>query len=100
MITKTLGTIVIVILCILMLPIGIGIIGGIFGIVAGVIGAVFGGIAGAIGAVFGAVFGILGWTFDGLFNWHWPFGFFRCNLFTLIAIVLVVAFLAKSRTNR
>ena len=100
MITKTLGTLIIIIICILMLPVGLGIVGGVFGILIGVFGAVFGAIFGAIGAVFGAFFSVFDGLFDGLFGWHWPFGFFNCNIFTLAAIVLVVVLVAKSKTNK
>jgi MFS family permease len=100
MITKTIGTLFIIIACILMFPVGIAIVGGVFGIVVGVFAAVFGAFAGIIGGIFGAIFGVFGWMFKGLFHWHWPFGFFNCNIFTLAAIVLVIAIIAKSKTNR
>lgn len=100
MITKTIGTLFIVLICIIMFPVALGLVGGAFGIVIGVIGAVFGAIAGAIGGIFGAIFGVIGWMFDGLFNWHGPFHFFRCNIFTFAAIVLVVALLVRNRNSR
>ncbi len=96
MITKTLGTVLIIFVCILMLPVGIGILGGFFGIVAGVFGAVFG----IIGAVIGGIFGAIGWLFDGLFNWHSPFGFFSCNAFLLVSIVVVLALAVRSKKSR
>jgi hypothetical protein len=99
MITKTIGTIIVVFLCILMFPVAIALVGGVFGIAAGVIGAVFGAIVAVIGAIFGAIFGVFGWIFDRIFGWgdfHWPFGFFHCNFFTLAAIVLVIALVARS----
>jgi hypothetical protein len=95
MITKTLGTIVIIFICILMFPVAFGIIGGLFGIVAGVFGAVIG----AIGAVIGGIFSLFGWFFDGLFNWHWPYRFFNCNIFTLAAIVLIIALALRRKQN-
>ena len=88
---------------ILVFPIAIGIIGGLFGLVVGIIGAVFGAFFGIIGGIFGAIFGFFGWIFDGLFNWRWPFGdwgFFHCNIFTIAAVVLVVALIVRSKTNR
>lgn len=100
MITKTIGAVFVILVCILVFPLGIGILGGMFGIVMGVIGAVFGAIAGVIGAIFGGIFGIFGWLFDGLFDWHGPFHYFRCNIFTLAAVVLVVALIIRNRTSR
>lgn len=99
MISKTIGTIFIVLICIIMFPVAIGLLGGVFGIIMGVVGAVFGAIAGVIGGIFGAIFGVFGWMFDSLFDWHGPFHFFRCNIFTLAAIVLVVALIVRNRRN-
>jgi hypothetical protein len=95
MVIKTIGTFFIVIMCILMFPIGIGILGGVFGIVIGVIAAVFGAFAGIIGAIFGGVFKLFGWVFHP----HWPFGFFHCNFFTLAAVVLIIALIVKSKSK-
>ncbi len=100
MITKTLGTLAIIIICIMVFPVGLAIVGGVFGIVVGVLGAVFGAVFGVIGGIFGAVFGFFGWIFDGLFSWHWPFGLFDCNFFTFVAIVFVIAMMVKSRSPR
>jgi hypothetical protein len=97
MIAKTLGTLVIVFLCILMVPIFFGVLGGIFGVVVGVLGAVVGAIGGIIGGIFGAIFGGLGSLFNGLFNWHLPFGFFSAKIFAIVAIVFVVVMISKSR---
>ena len=100
MITKTLGTIVVILLCIFLFPVGIGIVAGVFGTVAGVFGAIFGIIGGAIGAIFGAIFGVFGWIFDGLFDWHWPHAFFNCNVFALAAIVLILALITRPKKGR
>jgi hypothetical protein len=100
MITKTLGTILIAIVCILMFPIAFVILGGTFGIVIGVIGAVFGAVAGIIGAAFGAIFGVFDWMFDGLFDWHWPFGFLHCDGFTLAVLIVIVALMVRGRSSR
>lgn len=100
MATKTLGTLLIVIVCILLFPIGIGIIGGVFGIVMGAFGAVFGVFAGIIGAVFGAIFGVFGWLFEGLFWWDSDYSFFNFNLITLAAIIILVALLSKNKSKR
>lgn len=99
MIAKTIGTIIIVLLAILMVPVGIGIIGGLFGIVVGIILAIVGSIAGLLGGIFRAIFDVLGWMFHGLFDWDWPFGFFSSNIFTLAAIVLVIALIARPKAN-
>jgi len=100
MLSKPFGALLVIVLCILFFPVGIALIGGAFGIVVGVFGAVFGAIFGIIGGLFGAIFGFFGWIFDGIFDWNWPFGFFSCNLFTLILIVLVIALIARSKSNR
>lgn len=105
MATKTLGTIIVVFICILMLPVGLGLIGGVFGIIFGVIGAVFGAVFGVIGGLFGMVFGFFGWLFDGIFGWgdfgwHGPFGFVESNILTWAIIVLVVALLINKQKNR
>ena len=97
MATKTLGTLLIVILCIFLLPVGLGIIGGIFGIVVGVFGAVFGAIAG----IFGAIFGVFGWLFDGLFGWcDMDAGFPEFNIFTIAALVLIVFLLSRNKRKQ
>lgn len=103
--SKSLSTILIVIVCVLLFPLIIGIIGGVFGVVAGIIGAVFGAIGGAIGAVFGvigaifgAIFGIFGWIFGGGDDyWHGPFHFFDKDLFAAIALVIVAVLIVRSR---
>ena len=100
MISKTIGAIFIALVCILMFPVGIAIIGGVFGIVVGVLGAVFGAIFGIIGGIFGAIFGFIGWIFDGIFDWHGPFGFFSCNIFTMAALAVIVALAIKSKSRR
>ncbi len=88
------SAILITLLIILTFPVWIGIAGGLIGIVVGIFGAVFGIIAGVFGAVFGAIGGIFGW----LFNWSWPFGgFFHWNVFSILAIVLVVLLVTRSR---
>jgi hypothetical protein len=97
MITKTLGTLIIVLICILVLPIGIAVVGGVFGIVIGVIGAVFGAIFSVIGTVFGSVFGAIGWFFDSLFGWDFDVRhFFGCDIYTVGMIAVVVALILRS----
>ena len=88
------STLLIVLLLVLTFPIWLGIAGGIFGLVAGLFGAIIGIFAGVIGAVFGIIGGIFGW----FFHWDWPFStFFRWNVFTIVAIAIVVILLARSR---
>lgn len=101
MATKTLGTLLIVVLCIFLLPVGLGIIGGIFGIVVGIFGAVFGAIAGIIAGIFGAIFGVFGWLFDGIFGWcDMDAGFPEFNIFTLAALVLIVFLLSRNKRKQ
>ncbi|MFZ6011625.1 MAG: hypothetical protein ACOYXT_14875 [Bacteroidota bacterium] len=97
--TKALGTLAIVFICILLFPIGIGIIGGVFGIVIGVLGAVFGAIAGIIGGIFGAIFGVIGWAFDGIFGWDcdWHPDFFHGNVWTIALVIIIVALITRKR---
>ena len=88
------STVLIVLLLVFTFPIWLGIAGGILGVVAGVFGAIIGIFAGIFGAIAGIIGGIFGWVFD----WHWPFpGFFHWNFFTIVAIVLVIALLSRSR---
>ena len=101
--SKTLTTIIVVFICVLLFPLFIGIIGGIFGLIGGLIGgfvglvgALFGAIFGVIGSIFGAIFGVFGWIFDDHF--HWPhIGFFNGELFIVIALVILIAMLSRSR---
>jgi hypothetical protein len=97
--TKAVGMLAIVIICILMFPVAIGIIGGFFGIIVGVLGAVFGAIFGIIGGLFGAVFGVIGWLFEGIFGWGWdgPFHTTDCNVVVWAVAFLVVALLVRNR---
>lgn len=89
MVSKMIGTILILIVCIIIFP--VAVIGGVFGIVAGVLGAIFGAIMAVAGGIFGAFFGLFDWVFDDFFRWHGPFGFFGCHPFTLALIVVIIA---------
>jgi hypothetical protein len=101
MISKTLGTLLILIACILMLPIAFAILGGVFGIIFGVIGGVFGAVFGIIGGVFGAILGFFEWVFDGLFGWnHGPSLFWNWNPFTVFLFMLIVALIVRSQSKR
>ena len=99
--TKSLGTLIVVIICILLFTVAIGLIGGLFGIIIGIFGAVFGAIFGIIGGIFGAVFGFIGWIFDFIFGFghHWdgPFNFHDCNIFSWAIVFLIVALIVRTR---
>ena len=82
MATKTLTAILFVIALVILIPIGIGIIGGVFGLVAGIFGAIFG----IIGGIFGAVFGAIGWLFQSIFSG---------GLLTFIIVVVAIVILTK-----
>ena len=105
--SKSVTTLLIVIVCILLFPVIIGIIGGIFGIIGGIIGAVFGAIGGAIGAIFGvigaifgALFGAIAWIFDDHFYWDGPFHIFGSDAAAVVVLVIVIVLLARSRSTR
>ena len=97
--TRALGTFLVVIILILMFPLGIAIIGTVFGVMVGAIGGVFGAIIGVFGAIFGVIFGAIGAIFDGLFGWHWPFGF-ACNPLLFLTIIVVIALALRSRQKK
>ena len=104
--SKTLTTILIVIICILLFPVVIGIIGGVFGIIGsiigglfGLIGGVFGALFGIIGGLFGAVFSFIGWIFGFPFHWDGP-DFFHNDLFTVVILVLVIVMISRVRNTR
>ena len=104
--SKTLTTLFIVIVCILLLPLAIGIIGGVFGLIGtiiggvfGLIGGLFGAVFGIIGSVFGAVFGFIGWLFGEPFHWHGP-DFFDGDIFAIVVVVLVVVMISRARRTR
>ena len=101
--SKTLTTVLIVILCALFIPVAIGTIAGVFGIVGSVLGGVFGliggilgGVVGLIGSFVGAAFGFFGWLFGAPFHWH----FFGNDAFTIILVIAVIVLLVRSKTPR
>jgi MFS family permease len=99
--SKTLTILAIVIVCAMLFPIAIGIIGGIFGAIGGVIGGIFGLIAG----IFGAIFGVIGAILGAIFGWAdygcWgSFNFFDGDVFAAIALVVVIVLIARSRNDR
>ena len=100
--SKTLTTILIVIVCLMLFPVAIGIIGAVFGIIGGVAGGIFGLVTGIFGAMIGAVgaiFGLLfGWIdFD---YWNCSFNFFDGDVIAAIILVLAIVLAARSRNNR
>jgi len=104
--SKTVTTIMIVFVCVLLFPVFIGIVGGIFGLIGGMIGGIFGAIGwligtifGVIGSIFGAIFGIFGWMFDGHHFWHWPGGWFNRDLLGILVVVLIVVLISRSRAQ-
>ncbi len=88
---------VIIILCLLLFPVIIGTVGGVFGLVFGIIGGVFGAVFGVIGAVFGAIFGAIGEVIGFLFSW--PFSCGVDNNFLAITALIIVAVLIARRKN-
>jgi hypothetical protein len=97
MASRTLGTVIILIICILLFPITIGLIGGAFGIVMGVFGIVFGALFGMIGGIIGGIFGFFNWIFGGIFNWDHHYGFFHFNFCAAAFIVILVLVLSRNR---
>lgn len=92
--SKTASAIVIALVCLLFFPVIVGIAGGVFGAVFGIIGGLIGAVFGVIGGLIGAVFGFFGWILEAMFDWDGPFDY-DWNFFTIVAIILVVALLAK-----
>ena len=97
---KTLATIIVVFLSVLLIPMAIGIIGSVFGIVGDIAGAFFSIVGAIFGAVFSFIGALFGWLFYGHFEWHWPFHFFSWDLFTVAALVLLVVVLTRSKNVR
>jgi len=79
---------------IFMIPIAIGIVGGVFGAVVGIFGAIFGIIGGIFGAIFGGVCSIFDWATPG---WHVGY---HVNIFTVAAIALLIILVSKSSRTR
>jgi hypothetical protein len=88
-------TALIAVLLVLSFPFWIGIVGGLFGLIIGIFGGVIGAIGGIIGGIFGAIGGLIGWIFD--WNFHFPFFFGHSSFVTLVAIILLVVILTKTR---
>lgn len=86
------SSVLVVILLIVTFPFWIGIIGGLFGLIAGAIGALIGIIA----AVFGAIFGAIGSVF-GIFDWfpHMHISGFR--FFIFVAVIFAIVMMSRSK---
>ncbi len=93
--SKTLTTILVILVCIFMFPFIIGLIGGFFGL----IGSLFGGIGwliGLIGGLIGSIFGFFGWLAGGVAGWHcWTlFGF---SPVTVLVVGLIILLLVRRK---
>jgi len=93
----TTSSVLIAVLIVITFPIWIGIIGGLFGVVAGLFGAMFGIIAGVFGAVIGGIGGVFGWMVDPFWHdgFHGPF--IGGKIFMLIAVVIVVLLITRRK---
>lgn len=88
--------ILIAIIAILTLPIWIGVVGGLFGLVIGGIGGLIGLVAGAFGLFIGA----LGSLVSAIFSWSpWGFGFWGSKFFTIAFVVVLVALAIRARKH-
>lgn len=104
--SKALTTVLIVIICVLLFPLIIGAIAGVFGVLGSIIGGFFGLIGGLIGAIFGiiggmigAIFGAFGWIFDEPFHGVWLGGHFDSEDFLAVMVVVLVV-VVVTRSNR
>ncbi|HYG01254.1 MAG TPA: hypothetical protein VD927_02360 [Chryseosolibacter sp.] len=100
MTTNSLNVILIVVLCIILIPVGFGIIGGAFGILAAIIGGLFSVIFAVIGSVFGAVFSVIGWLFDLITGCFWSDGILEGNAFTIFVLVVLVIVLSRNKNRK
>ena len=86
------SSVLVIILLIITFPFWIGILGGLFGLIAGVFGAVIG----IIGAVFGAVFGAIGAVF-GIFDWFPGIHISGFRFFIVVAIIFAIVMMSRSK---
>lgn len=93
--TSSASTVLIILIIIFTFPIWIGILGGLFGLIAGAFGAAIGIVAAIIGAVFGVIGGMIGAVFGG-----WSNGHYGMNVFLAIALVLALVMLGRSRGEK
>lgn len=98
MLVKTITAFLILFVCILFLPVAIGIIGGVMGAIAGLVGALFGTLAGIIGGIFGAIFGVIEWLFERIFGVGvWNGIFCNAHVFVLVGLVILFALLMQKK---
>ena len=97
---KAFSFLIIGFLALLLIPICIGLAGGLFGLFFGLIGGAIGLVAG----LFGAVIGVIAWIFKGifhlLFGWHWGLGFHpwvHWNGFWVILLIIVILAVSSQR---
>lgn len=92
--TKTVSTLAILIICILLFPFAIAIFGGLFGLIGGLFGAVFG----IFGAIFGAFFGVIGWLIKIPFTiFHGTFH--HANFIAICLIILLVVLITGKKSK-
>jgi hypothetical protein len=97
--SKTLATVMLIFIGILLIPVCIGIIGGVFGVIGSVLGAVFGIIGGMLSAIFGVIGGIFGWIFYGDNDREWTNHFFHWDFFTVFAVALVIILITRRKPS-
>ncbi|HEU5290747.1 MAG TPA: hypothetical protein VFU05_08910 [Cyclobacteriaceae bacterium] len=86
------STLLVIILLIITFPFWIGIIGGLFGLIAGAIGAMIGMIAGVIGAVFGGIGSVF-----GIFDWFPTFHLSGFRFFIIVSIIFAIVMMSRSK---
>jgi hypothetical protein len=79
--------------CIFFIPVFFGVVGGVFGLIGGIIGAIFG----LIGSIIGGIFSLIGGIFDFIFDWNFHPFFFHWDVVTIVAVVLVIILLSRSK---
>lgn len=99
MTTNSLNVILIIILCIILIPVGFGIIGGAFGVLLAIIGGLFGAIFSVVGSLIRAIFSVIGWFFDLITGCFWNDGIFEGNVFTIFLLVILVIALSRNRNQ-
>ena len=87
MASKTLSTLLIIIVLIFAIPAVIGLLGGVFGIVMGIFGAIVGIFAGVVGAFVG----LIGWSFKTIFG----LSFVGWNFFAILLVAVILILVTK-----
>jgi len=84
----------------LVLPLAIGLGGGLFGLAIGLVGGLIGLLFGIFGAIIGAIAWIFKTIFHLLFGWHMGFGhhhWFHFNGYIFAAIIVVIIAVALNK---